>query len=82
MLNFTTAFEALVGSSAHDLYGIAPSGKNFTLSNLDCLGSEDTIFDCPETGEITENCEASQIAGVKCATGNLRSISENDSYKQ
>ena len=68
MLGFSTAIEALTNSTADDLYGTAPSGSNFTLDNLDCSGSESSVFDCPLTGEVSENCEATKIAGVRCAT--------------
>ena len=67
MLGFSTAIEALTNSTADDLYGTAPSGSNFTLNNLDCSGSESSVFDCPLTGEVSENCEATKIAGVRCA---------------
>ena len=71
MLGFPTAIEALAKSSASDLYGTAPSGSNFILNNLDCSGSEMSIFHCPLTGEVTDTCDASQIAGVKCATSKI-----------
>ena len=71
MLGFTTAIEALAKGTAADLYGIAPSGSNFTLNDLDCSGTEYNIFDCLLTPELTENCDASEIAGVKCTTSKL-----------
>ena len=71
MLNYTTAIEALAKGTAADLYGIAPSGSIFTLNDLDCSGSELSIFDCLLTPELTENCDASEIAGVKCTTSKL-----------
>ena len=67
MLGFTTAIEALSNSAASEVFGTAPSGSNFVLDNLDCAGSESSIFHCPFTGELTDVCEASQIAGVKCS---------------
>ena len=71
MLGFPTAIEALAKRSAADLYGTAPSASNFILNNLDCSGSETSIFHCPLTGEVTDDCDASQIAGVKCATSKI-----------
>ena len=68
MLGFPTAIESLVNGAATHLYGTASSGSNFTLNNLECTGAESSVFDCPLTGELTENCEASEIAGVKCVT--------------
>ena len=68
MLGFTTAIEALSNSAADDLYGNPPSSSNFVLDNLDCSGSEKSVFDCPTTGESTNNCKAS---GVRCSTGKL-----------
>ena len=70
-LGFHTAREALSHTDAATLYGDAPSNSNFTLENLKCSGLEDTIFDCPLTGESDENCEPYQIAGVKCSYGKL-----------
>ena len=67
MLGFTTAIEALSNSAAEDLYGNPPSSSNFVLDNLDCSGSEKSVFACPLTGELSGTCEASQIAGVKCS---------------
>ena len=71
MLGFPTAIEALANGAAADLYGTAPSASNFTLYNLDCSGNENTIFHCPLTGESMVDCDASQIAGVKCATSKI-----------
>ena len=59
------------GSVGSDLYGTSPSGSNFVLDNLACSGSETSVFHCPTTGESNGNCEASQIAGTKCATSKL-----------
>ena len=71
MLGFPTAITALANSNAASLYGTAPSGSNFVLDNLDCTGFEKSVFDCPLTGELSDICEASQIAGVKCAASKL-----------
>ena len=71
MLGYPTAIEALANGAADNLYGTAPSGSNFTLDNLDCSGSETSIFDCPLSSELAEVCEASKIAGVKCAKSKI-----------
>ena len=71
MLGFSTAIEALTNSTADDLYGTAPSGSNFTLDNLDCKGHESSVFHCPPTSELAENCVASKIAGVRCSTSKI-----------
>ena len=71
MLGFPTAMTALANSDAYELYGTAPSGSNFTLDNLACTGSELSVFHCKLTGELTDKCEAWQIAGVKCATSKM-----------
>ena len=70
MLGFTTAVEALIDKMP-DLYGFSPSGSNFTLDDLDCNGSESSVFDCIVTGEPNEICEASDIAGVKCGSSKI-----------
>ena len=71
MLGFPSAIAALGSSTADGLYGTAPSGDNFVLDNLDCAGIETSVFDCPHNGEWNENCVASDIAGVHCATSKL-----------
>ena len=70
MLGFPTAIAALGHSTADNLYGI-PSETDFVLSNLDCAGTETSVFRCPLTGEEDEDCLASEIAGVKCATSKI-----------
>ena len=71
MLGFDTAIEAFTNSAADDLYGTAPSGSFFVLDNLECSGSESSIFDCKKSSELAEICDASKIAGVKCSTSKL-----------
>ena len=41
------------------------------VDNLACTGSEFSVFHCKLTGELTDKCEAWQIAGVKCATSKI-----------
>ena len=68
MLGFSYATKALIGSEANDLYGTA--GDNFVLDELKCTGNEASIFDCSHKGEWNHSCwSATEIAGVKCATG-------------
>ena len=71
MMGFTTAIVALANGAADDLYGTLPSNSSFVLDNLACSGLETSIFDCRQTGELSEICDVSQIAGVKCATSKL-----------
>ena len=73
MLGFPSAIRALASSTANDLYGNAPSGDNFVLSTLKCTGNETSIFDCSHLGEWddTIDCDASEIAGVQCATSKI-----------
>ena len=57
-------------SSAETIYDPStPVGEHFVLDNLRCTGNESSIFDCPHNGEWLENCGASEIAGVRCASG-------------
>ena len=67
MMGFNTSIIALTNSAAHQIYGSSPSGSNFVLDKLDCSGMENSVFQCPVTGELSDACEASQIAGVKCS---------------
>ena len=71
ILGFPSATAALTLSTADDLYGTAPSGENFVLDNLYCVGNETSIFDCIHPGEWNSNCAADEIAGVQCTTSKL-----------
>ena len=76
MLGFPLATAILIQnnlgySTAAALYGIAPSGDNFVLEDLECTGNETSVFDCPHNGEWIEDCDATDIAGVQCATSKL-----------
>ena len=59
MLGFPGALDATVRSE----YG-QPNAQYTSLSNVQCNGTEDTIFDCPH--ESNSNCVKSRIAGVQC----------------
>ena len=63
MLGYPSAIAAV---DAYSMYGTAPSGSNHVLDNLNCDGSELSVFDCSHNGEWLENCGASEIAGVQC----------------
>ena len=69
MLGFPSAIRVLSFSSAYSWYGIAPSGDNFVLDNLECIGNETSVFDCPHNGKGVHNCEGDEWAGVTCKTG-------------
>ena len=76
MMGFNTSIIALTNSVAHEIYGTSPSGSNFVLDNLDCSGMENSVFQCPVTGELSDACEASQIAGVKCSESKFWLVSK------
>ena len=59
MLGFPGALDATVRSE----YG-QPSVSYTSLSNVQCNGSEDSIFDCPY--ESNPSCAKSRSAGVQC----------------
>ena len=77
MLGFPYALRAYASSSdggkspAYDLYGPAPSGNNFVLSELKCTGNELSVFDCSHSVEWIEHCWANEIAGVQCKPSKL-----------
>ena len=66
MLGFPSATGTI-----NDLYGDAPLGDKFVLSNLLCTGKEASVFECPHSGEWSDDCEATEIAAVQCATSKL-----------
>jgi len=41
------------------------------LDDLNCVGTERSIVNCPHRGWGIENCGHSENAGVKCITGNF-----------
>ena len=59
MLGFPSALDAIVRSE----YG-QPSVSYSTLSNIQCNGNEDTIFNCPYKSDST--CTKLRSAGVQC----------------
>ena len=66
MLGFYTA----IAASAN----IADYGLNdpyFVLDDLNCDGSETSVFECPVTGESNGQCDASEVAGVECSKSKL-----------
>ena len=63
MLGYPSAIAAV---DAKVTYGNNPSGSSYVLDNLNCDGSELSVFDCSHPGEWQENCNADEIAGVQC----------------
>ena len=59
MLGFPEARDATVRSE----YG-QPIAQYASLSNIQCSGTEDSIFDCPH--RFNSNCSKSRSAGVQC----------------
>ena len=59
MLGFPGARDATVRS----VYG-QPSAIHASLSNVQCSGTEDSIFNCPYRSN--SNCTKSRSAGVQC----------------
>ena len=43
--------------------------SSFVLDNVNCVGTETSVFDCPHNGEGVHNCGSAEWAGVKCNTG-------------
>ena len=78
MLGYPLAAGALAFSTAAVFYGTAPSGNNFVLDDLVCTGNEASVFDCPHNGEWNEDCGATDIAGVRCATSEPNLMSKTD----
>ena len=59
MLGFPGAIDATVRSE----YG-EPHLVDISMSNVECNGTEDSIFDCPH--QSYSNCSRSRSAGVQC----------------
>ena len=63
MLGYTEAEEVYAGPQ-HS-YGPS-SGNNFILDDVQCIGTEYDIFDCPAAAEGVHNCGDTKWAAVKC----------------
>ena len=59
MLGFPGALDASVRSQ----YGVA-SYRNAAMFNVQCTGTESSIFDCPS--DPNPSCDGSRSAGVRC----------------
>ena len=59
MLGFPEALDATVQSQYGESYYDNP-----VLSNVQCTGSENSIFDCP--ADSNPSCDKSRNAGVRC----------------
>ena len=51
------------------LQGIVPGTGRTWLDNVQCTGSEWTLFECPSNPIGSENCAHSEDAGVRCQAG-------------
>ena len=60
MLGYPEALDATVRSQ----YG-RPHGHNVLFTNVQCTGTEDSIFDCP--ADPNPSCDMSRSAGVRCS---------------
>ena len=45
---------------------------SFILDNVECVGTETSVFDCPHNVEGKHDCGSSEWAGVKCTSSNLK----------
>ena len=70
MLGYPSAIAALDAYSHK--YGDNPSGSSYVLDNLNCDGSELSVFDCSHPGEWQEDCGADEIASVRCGNKTQR----------
>ena len=66
MLGFYTAMTASTNTAEYDL-----NDPHFVLDDLNCDGTETSVFDCPVTGESNGQCDASEVAGVECSESKL-----------
>ena len=55
---------------ADETHGLAFFGAgegDVILDNLNCLGNESSLLDCPSNGLFVENCYHSEDAGATCS---------------
>lgn len=60
MLGYTGAIEPTYAAFFGEGYGL------IWLDDVECVGTEESINDCPKSRVGTSNCLHSQDAGVKC----------------
>ena len=60
MLGYPEALDATVRSQ----YG-RPYENDVLFTNVQCTGTEDSIFDCP--ADPNPSCDTSRTAGVRCS---------------
>ena len=51
-------------------FGHGPVPRSFVLDDVECVGNETSVFDCPHKTEFDHNCYAGEWAGVKCKISN------------
>merc|ERR1712212_1182471 len=64
--NLATVVCRMLGKSSGNAYGLAkfgPGSGDIFMDNVECTGSEDTIFKCKY---VTENCDHKEDVGVTC----------------
>lgn len=55
---------------AEAFHGLANFGEgegDIVLDNLNCVGSEDSLFDCEGSTPFDHNCKHNEDAGVTCS---------------
>ncbi|XP_071498165.1 scavenger receptor cysteine-rich domain-containing protein DMBT1-like [Diadema antillarum] len=62
-LGFLRAADAIMANR----YGSAPSTAPILFDNLECLGTESSLFDCSSNGVGVHNCGHSEDAGAVCS---------------
>ena len=73
MLGYPGALDASVRSQ----YGI-PNLQRAALSNVQCTGTENSIFDCPS--DPNPSCDRSRTAGVRCLGNYICTIIVQDNF--
>lgn len=51
------------------------------FSNMQCIGPEDDLINCPKDQYLTFTCPRSQVAGVLCGYGTLNCMMINLTMK-
>jgi len=62
-----TGMCCFIGATAQGQAAYGQGTGDIILDNVGCVGTEESLFQCPHNGATIHNCAHSEDAGVTCA---------------